>query len=68
MAGAVTGTYALTEIYISGSKLPPGTCQVSGNRTMLYIAMILSGFSFILSVTGHGDGKAGRNNAIIHTF
>jgi len=61
IAGAATGIYALMEVYISRSRLPPGTCPVSENRVLLYIAMILNGISFILSIFEH-DNRESKNN------
>lgn len=47
--GAAIGAYAFADIYLLKSKLPSGVCPVTSNRPLLYIALALCFFSFLLS-------------------
>ena len=47
--GAAIGAYALIDIYLLKSRLPPGVCPVVSHRPLLYGAIALCCVSFILS-------------------
>ena len=60
--GAIIGIYAMADIYFLKSRLPPGTCVVTKNRPLLYIAIVLCCVSFILSFFEHKRGKIEPDN------
>jgi hypothetical protein len=60
--GAAIGAYAFADIYFLKSKLPFGTCPVTSNRPLLYIAIALCCISFILSFFEPKAGKEQENS------
>ena len=48
-AGAGIGIYALAKIYLVRRTLPAGTCPVTSNRPLLYLAIGLCCIAFVLS-------------------
>ena len=60
--GAIIGVYTMVDIYLLKSRLPPGTCLVTKNRPLLFIAIVLCCASFVLSFFEHKGGKIKPDN------
>jgi hypothetical protein len=60
IAGVAIGIYVFANIYFLKSSLPEGTCPVTSNKPLMYIAIALSVISFILSFFEEKKHKPGN--------